>query len=212
MVRPRAAHLLAPQSALWSRSLGPRPCSVGGAVESGVEIAGRLRREGQLSIRHETIYRYIWVDRKEGGTLYTYLRRARKQCRTRYGSYDSRGRLAGKRMIGERPAIVEGLPLRPDADRLPAARATTPTYRRRGHTPRGQIDPPGVVSRAHGHRRQRDGVFMITLGSNGAPRPLLFRNTASQLGAWDQREHERSAASVSPEGTEHGTPDTSRVR
>jgi IS30 family transposase len=54
------------------------------------------------------IYRYIWEDREQGGTLYTYLRGARKQRRKRYGSYDSRGRLAGKRMIGERPAIVEG--------------------------------------------------------------------------------------------------------
>lgn len=71
------------------------------------QIAGRLRHEGQLSISHETIYRYIWVDRQDGGTLYTYLRGARKQRRKRYGSYDSRGRLAGKRMIGERPAIVE---------------------------------------------------------------------------------------------------------
>ncbi len=72
------------------------------------QIAGRLRRDGRLSISHETIYRYIWLDRAEGGTLYTHLRGARKQRRKRYGSYDSRGRLAGKRMITDRPAIVEG--------------------------------------------------------------------------------------------------------
>jgi len=72
------------------------------------QIAGRLKQEGALSISHETIYRYVWEDREQGGILYTYLRGARKQRRKRYGSYDSRGRLAGKRMIGERPAIVEG--------------------------------------------------------------------------------------------------------
>ena len=72
------------------------------------QIAGRLRREGRLSISHETIYRYIWLDRAEGGTLYQQLRGARKQRRKRYGRYDSRGRLAGKRMITERPAVVEG--------------------------------------------------------------------------------------------------------
>ena len=72
------------------------------------QIAGRLRREGRLSISHETIYRYIWLDRAEGGTLYQQLRGARKQRRKRYGRYDSRGRLAGKRMITERPAIVAG--------------------------------------------------------------------------------------------------------
>ena len=72
------------------------------------QIAGRLQHEGRLSISHETIYRYIWLDRSEGGTLYRHLRGARKQRRKRYGRYDSRGRLAGKRMITERPAIVEG--------------------------------------------------------------------------------------------------------
>lgn len=72
------------------------------------QISGRLRQEGQLSISHETIYRYVWEDRERGGTLYTFLRGARKQRRKRYGRYDSRGRLAGKRMLGERPAIVEG--------------------------------------------------------------------------------------------------------
>jgi IS30 family transposase len=39
--------------------------------------------------------------------LHTHLRGARKQRRKRYGQYDSRGRLAGKRWIVERPAIVE---------------------------------------------------------------------------------------------------------
>jgi IS30 family transposase len=39
--------------------------------------------------------------------LFTHLRGARKQRRKRYGRYDSRGRLASKRLITERPAIVE---------------------------------------------------------------------------------------------------------
>lgn len=71
------------------------------------QVAGYLRREGRLSISHETIYRHVWRDKREGGALYTHLRGARKRRRKRYGSYDSRGRLAGKRMIGERPAEVE---------------------------------------------------------------------------------------------------------
>src|SRR5207244_6850675 len=40
-------------------------------------------------------------------TLYTHLRGARKRRRKRYGRYDSRGRLAGKRPITARPAAVE---------------------------------------------------------------------------------------------------------
>ena len=71
------------------------------------QVAGRLRLEGELAISHETIYRYIWADKRTGGTLYQHLRGARKQRRKRYGRYDSRGRLAGKRLIAERPAAVD---------------------------------------------------------------------------------------------------------
>jgi IS30 family transposase len=60
------------------------------------QICGRLR--GSLSISHETIYRHVWRDRLLGG-----LRGARKRRRKRYGAYDSRGRLAGKKHISERP-------------------------------------------------------------------------------------------------------------
>jgi IS30 family transposase len=72
------------------------------------QISGRLRRDEILRISHETIYRYIWHNKKRGGTLYTLLRQAGKKRRKRYGAYDSRGRLAGKRHITERPAVVEG--------------------------------------------------------------------------------------------------------
>jgi len=71
------------------------------------QIAGWLRRHGQLQISHETIYRRIWVDKQAGGTLYLHLRAARKQKRKRYGAYDSRGRLAGKRPITTRPPAAE---------------------------------------------------------------------------------------------------------
>ena len=67
------------------------------------QIAGRLQRERRLRISHETIYRYIWKDLWDGGELHTYLRGARKRRRKRYGCYDSRGRLAGKRPITARP-------------------------------------------------------------------------------------------------------------
>jgi len=71
------------------------------------QIAGRLRADQELAISHETIYRYIWADKRQGGQLYRHLRGARKQRRKRYGRYDSRGRVAGKRPITARPAVVE---------------------------------------------------------------------------------------------------------
>ncbi len=71
------------------------------------QVAGHLRRLGQLTISHETIYRHVWRDKQRGGLLHTHLRGARKRRRKRYGSYDSRGRLAGKRPLSERPPAVE---------------------------------------------------------------------------------------------------------
>jgi IS30 family transposase len=71
------------------------------------QVAGLLRKAGKLSISHETIYRYVWEDRARGGDLCTHLRCARKQRRKRYARYDSRGRLAGKRHISERPGSIE---------------------------------------------------------------------------------------------------------
>ena len=71
------------------------------------QIAGRLRYEGRLAISHETIYRWIWADRRAGGQLHTHLRCARRQRRKRYGTYERRGRVAGKRPITARPAAVE---------------------------------------------------------------------------------------------------------
>jgi len=71
------------------------------------QISGRLKREGILNISHETIYSYIWNDKKHGGELYKDLRGASKRRRKRHNSKDSRGRLAGKKMIDTRPSEIE---------------------------------------------------------------------------------------------------------
>jgi IS30 family transposase len=70
------------------------------------QVVGRCQLEGQAVMSHETIYRWIWTDKRCGGTLWQNLRGARKQRRKRYGRYDSRGRLAGKKPIAQRPAVV----------------------------------------------------------------------------------------------------------
>jgi IS30 family transposase len=72
------------------------------------QIVGRRTLEGQTVMSHETIYRWLWRDKRCGGTLWRHLRGARKQRRKRYGRYDSRGRLAGKKLIEQRPAVVTG--------------------------------------------------------------------------------------------------------
>ena len=71
------------------------------------QISGELSKSKKLSISHETIYRYVWEDRAQGGELWKHLRQSGKKRRKRYGAYDSRGRLADKRHISERPPSVE---------------------------------------------------------------------------------------------------------
>jgi IS30 family transposase len=71
------------------------------------QVAGWLARHELLAISHETIYVHVWREKKAGGGLWRHLRQAGKQRRKRYGAYDSRGRLAGKRHISERPDEVE---------------------------------------------------------------------------------------------------------
>ena len=71
------------------------------------QAVGRLRIEGSQVMSHETVYKWIWMDKRDGGNMWVHLRGARKQRRKRYAAYDSRGRLAGKKMIGERPEVVE---------------------------------------------------------------------------------------------------------
>ena len=74
------------------------------------QISGHIRRFSlmQRSISHETIYQYLWRDKAHGGDLWTHLRQSSKRRRKRYRAYDSRGRLADKRHISERPPSVEG--------------------------------------------------------------------------------------------------------
>jgi IS30 family transposase len=72
------------------------------------QVSGFLRDEGMLRISHEAIYVHVWADKRAGGDLWKHMRQASKKRRKRYGAYDSRGRLAGKRHISERPAEVEG--------------------------------------------------------------------------------------------------------
>ena len=70
------------------------------------QISGRLKREN-ISISHETIYRYIQKDRqaKETLCLYKHLRRAGKRYRKR-GS-GGKNSIPNRIDISERPSIVE---------------------------------------------------------------------------------------------------------
>ena len=60
-----------------------------------------------LAVSHETIYRYIWDDKRTDGTLYAELRHGQKKYRKRRGSKDLRGKIRDRVDIDQRPAVVE---------------------------------------------------------------------------------------------------------
>ncbi len=76
-----------------------------GQQYSPEQIAGVLRRHGELQISHQTIYRYIRRNWKAGGSLWRELRRCYKRRKRKPGT-ECRGRLQGKPMIDQRPAEV----------------------------------------------------------------------------------------------------------
>ena len=71
------------------------------------QVSGWLRLHQGVSIAAKTLYRWIKLDKKQGGTVYRHLRQARKRKRKAYRSKDSRGKLAGKRHISTRPMESE---------------------------------------------------------------------------------------------------------
>lgn len=70
------------------------------------QIAGRLKLEGHF-ISHESIYRHIREDKKNGGTLYKKLRRKGKKYNKRVSGKAGRGCIPNRVDIENRPAVVE---------------------------------------------------------------------------------------------------------
>jgi len=71
------------------------------------QIAGRLKLERNISLHHESIYRYILEDKANGGKLYKHLRHQSKRYRKRYGSKtNTKSGIPDRVDIDERPEIV----------------------------------------------------------------------------------------------------------
>lgn len=71
------------------------------------QIAGIKKLQGKQTVSHESIYRYIWKDKKQGGKLYLNLRNSSKKYKKRYNATDKRGIIPNKKMIDQRPKIVD---------------------------------------------------------------------------------------------------------
>jgi transposase, IS30 family len=114
--RPKQAHHLA-----TSRKRQPKPhlqkmtpaliALITGKLNrqwSPEQISGWLKREHpQWAVSHESLYQYVWHNKKEGGFLYLHLRRYGKKYQKRSNGKTNRGRIIGRVDILERPEVVE---------------------------------------------------------------------------------------------------------
>ena len=111
--RPKQAHEL---SSLRQANKAPRGRFISGALEAEVierlkrkhspdQISGGLRREGFPAPSRTSIYNFIKLDRRLGGTLYLNLRINGKR-RYRHRNKANRSKLPGRVSIEERPSVV----------------------------------------------------------------------------------------------------------
>jgi IS30 family transposase len=112
--RPKQAQAMAEQRAQASRTRPRITENQWQAVATLIrqdwspeQIADRARLEGTLAIRHETIYQFVYADKRAGGDLWRHLR-CQKPYRKRYGSgRERRGQIPGRVGIEQRPLEIE---------------------------------------------------------------------------------------------------------
>lgn len=109
--RPKQAHRLSQERR--KKAKGRITASTWQLVEeklqadwSPEQISGWLLRNMAVRISHEWIYQYVYADYRAGGALYQHLR-SQKKRRKRLRGRDRRGQLPDRRMIDERPQIVQ---------------------------------------------------------------------------------------------------------
>jgi len=71
------------------------------------QVSGYLKEHHQISISHETIYRYIYADKSLHEELKPFLRQGAKLRRKRYGSGARASKIPDRVCITERPSAVE---------------------------------------------------------------------------------------------------------
>ena len=70
------------------------------------QISGWLKENELDSISHESIYQYVYADKRASGDLHKHLR-CQKKYRKRHGGQDRRGKIPNRVSIEERPEIIE---------------------------------------------------------------------------------------------------------
>ena len=71
------------------------------------QVVGTLKKVGKDTVSIETIYQYIWKNKKQGGSLHKHLRNQGRRYRKRGNSKDNRGVIQNRVDIDKRPKVVE---------------------------------------------------------------------------------------------------------
>ena len=71
------------------------------------QAVGRAKIDNVEMVSAETIYQYIWLDKRRGGLLYKYLRTKGKKYKKRGHLKDKRGVITGRVDISQRPEVVD---------------------------------------------------------------------------------------------------------
>jgi len=71
------------------------------------QISGWLLYEQERLISHESIYLHVWANKRDGGDLYTHLRRQGKKYDKRRNGKSTRGPIKNRVSIDDRPGVVD---------------------------------------------------------------------------------------------------------
>ena len=71
------------------------------------QISQRAKKDHIECVSYETIYKFVWADKHNGGELHKHLRRQGRRYRKRGNLKDSRGIIKNRVSIDERPKIVD---------------------------------------------------------------------------------------------------------
>jgi len=77
------------------------------AYWSPQQISGRVHEDHEITVSPVTIYSWIYRDTAAGGGLRKFLRQGHRRRRKRRASEDRRGQMPDRRMIDQRPKVVE---------------------------------------------------------------------------------------------------------
>lgn len=71
------------------------------------QVVGICSKKGYEMVSHETLYQFVWSEKKKGNPLYLHLRTKGKRYRKRGNKKDSRGIIRNRVSIEKRPESVE---------------------------------------------------------------------------------------------------------